>query len=188
MTNVMNNNLFVRVLKMNYVSSIRFRPAKSFRNSTFFTEKKKKLTIFPGGWTFCTERLRKEWTSPIYAFFKYSPAIHYVGDRRVHVFECLAQICKARGKNPRFVNRYLDKADARSTSNLRKHVKICWGTEIVAAADKIKDLEAIRAVIGKTELKDGSLAAAFEELERGKPTDMLSSPEINTETRGVVLR
>lgn len=123
------------------------------------------------------KRLRKEWTSPIYAFFKSSPTIHYVGNRRVHVFECLAENCKAKGKNPRFVNRYLDKADARSTSNLRKHVKTCWGTNILAEADKIKDLDAIRAVVGETELKDGSLAAAFEGMRKGKLTYILSFPE-----------
>lgn len=126
-----------------------------------------------------TERLRKEWTSPIYAFFKPSPAIHYVGSRRIHVFECLAQVCKAKGKNPRFVNRYLDKADARSTSNLRKHVRNCWGSDILAAADKVKDLDAIRAVVGKAELKDDSLAAAFEGMSnlKGKLNYILSFPE-----------
>jgi len=128
------------------------------------------------------QRLRKEWTSPIYAFFKSSPAIHYVGTRRLHVFECLAENCKAKGKNPRFVNRYLDKADARSTSNLRKHVKICWGTDILAAADKIKDLDAIRALVAKTELKDGLLAAAFEGMSKGKLAYILSLPEKNSES------
>jgi len=127
------------------------------------------------------QRLRKEWTSPIYAFFKSSPAIRYVGTRRVHVFECLAENCKAKGKNPRFVNRYLDKTDARSTSNLRKHVKSCWGVDILAAADKNKDLDAVRAVVGKMpELKDGrSLAAAIEGLGKGKLTYILSFPEIS---------
>jgi len=122
------------------------------------------------------QRLRKEWTSPIYAFFKSSPAIRYVGTRRVHVFECLAEHCKAKGKNPRFVNRYLDKTDARSTSNLRRHVKNCWGVDILAAADKNKDLDAVRAVVGKMpELKDGrSLAAAIEGLGKGKLTYILS--------------
>lgn len=107
--------------------------------------------------------------------------IHYVGSRRVHIFECLATNCKAKGKNPRFVNRYLDKADARSTSNLRKHVKICWGADVVAAADKIKDLDAIRAVIERTDLKDGSLATAFEGMGKGKLTYILSLPAKSTE-------
>jgi len=122
------------------------------------------------------QRLRKEWTSPIYAFFKSSPAIRYIGSRRVHVFECLAENCKGKGKNPRYVNRYLDKADARSTSNLRKHVKNCWGTDILEAADKIRDLDSIRAVVGKTGLrsKDGSLATAFEGMGKGKLTYILS--------------
>ena len=44
------------------------------------------------------------------------------------------------------MNRYLDKADARSTSNFRKHVKICWGTDIVVAAD-FKQLGALQDCI-----------------------------------------
>lgn len=79
------------------------------------------------------------------------------------------------------MNRYLDKADARSTSNLRKHVKICWGADVVAAADKIKDLDAIRAVIERTDLKDGSLATAFEGMGKGKLTYILSLPAKSTE-------
>jgi hypothetical protein len=80
------------------------------------------------------------------------------------------------------VNRYLDKADARSTSNLRKHVKNCWGLDILAAADKIKDLDAIRAVVGRTELKGCSLTAAFEGMGnlKGKLNYILSFPEKNT--------
>ena len=77
------------------------------------------------------------------------------------------------------MNRYLDKADARSTSNLRKHVRNCWGSDILAAADKVKDLDAIRAVVGKAELKDDSLAAAFEGMSnlKGKLNYILSFPE-----------
>lgn len=80
------------------------------------------------------------------------------------------------------MNRYLDKADARSTSNLRKHVRNCWGTDVLAAADKIKNLDAIRAVVGKTDLKDGSLAAAFQGVGKGKLTYILSLPEKNIES------
>ena len=61
-----------------------------------------------------------------------------VKGRRVHVFECYAKHCKGKG-NGRFVRRYLDTTDAKSTSNLRKHAKICFGDEEVASADKTRD-------------------------------------------------
>jgi hypothetical protein len=77
----------------------------------------------------------KDWNSPIYVFFKPTPMIEYIKDRRVHVFECNAKSCKGKG-NGRMVRRYLDTSDAKSTSNLRKHAKICWGEEVVASADK----------------------------------------------------
>jgi len=39
------------------------------------------------------ERLSKEWTSPIYVFFRMSPRIDYVDGRRTHIFECAAGRC-----------------------------------------------------------------------------------------------
>lgn len=80
------------------------------------------------------------------------------------------------------MNRYLDKADARSTSNLRRHAKICWGANVVAAADKIKDCNAIRAVIRNTELNNGSLSTALEGMAKEKLTYILSLSEKNTES------
>ncbi|KDR81296.1 hypothetical protein GALMADRAFT_241794 [Galerina marginata CBS 339.88] len=64
------------------------------------------------------ERLSKDWNSLIYVFFKPEPAIEYVNGRRVHVFECTAKPCKGRGG--RYVRRYLDTGDAKSTGNLRR--------------------------------------------------------------------
>jgi hypothetical protein len=54
--------------------------------------------------------------------------------------------------------------------------------DILAAADKIKDLDAIRAVVGRTELKGCSLTAAFEGMGnlKGKLNYILSFPEKNT--------
>lgn len=86
------------------------------------------------------ERLLEDWVSPIYIFFKPTPAIEYIKERRVHVFQCDAKYCKGRG-NGRHVRRYLDTGDAKSTSNLRKHAKICWGEEAVAAADSTRDIK-----------------------------------------------
>ena len=114
-----------------------------------------------------TEKLSKDWVSPIYVFFKPTPAIEYINDHRVHVFECTAPNCKGKA-NGRKVRRYLDTTDAKSTSNLRKHAKICWGEEPVAAADATKNVHAAREALGK--YKDSSITAAFRRVAKGKVT------------------
>ena len=114
------------------------------------------------------ERLSNEWTSPIYVFFRTSPRIDYVDGRRVHIFECAAGRCRC--KNGRDVRRYLDKGDARSTSSLRRHAVKCWGAETVKSADDTKDLEAARAVLLKSKLRDGTITAEFERIGKGKVT------------------
>lgn len=113
------------------------------------------------------DRLSKEWVSPIYVFFKPTPSIEYINGRRVHVFECTAPNCKGKA-NGRKVRRYLDTSDAKSTSNLRKHAKICWGEEPVAAADATKDVHAAREALGK--YKDSSITAAFQRVAKSKVT------------------
>ena len=104
-------------------------------------------------------------------FFKTTPAIEYINGRRVHVFECAAKGCKGRG-NGRYVRRYLDTCDAKSTSNLRKHAKICWTDALVALADKTKDVKAARvALAGLKDVDvDGSITAVFERLAKSKVT------------------
>lgn len=72
--------------------------------------------------------------------------------------------------NGRIVRRYLDTGDAKSTSNLRKHAKICWGEEAVAAADKTRDVRAAREALGKMKLVDSAITAAFERAMNGKVT------------------
>jgi hypothetical protein len=113
------------------------------------------------------ERLSKDWNSPIYVFFKPTPLIEYVKERRVHVFECSAKHCRGKG-NGRMVRRYLDTSDAKSTGNLRKHAKICWGAETVAAADETRNVDAAREAVKK--VKDGSITEAFERVAKGKVT------------------
>jgi hypothetical protein len=99
---------------------------------------------------FNIERMSKKWTSPVYVFFKKTPQIEYKDGRRAHVFECGAGRCK--GRNSRYVYRFLDKGDANSTSNLLRHAKICWGAEVVEAATVTGDLEAAREALGKIKL------------------------------------
>ena len=113
------------------------------------------------------ERLSKDWNSPVYAFFKPTPLIEYIKDRRVHVFECNAKHCKGKG-NGRMVRRYLDTSDAKSTSNLRKHAKVCWGEEEVATADKTRDANTAREALKKS--RDGSITEAFEQVAKSRVT------------------
>jgi hypothetical protein len=109
-----------------------------------------------------------EWSSPIYVFFKQTPHIEYVEGRRAHVFACAATHCK--GKNGRGVRRFLDKGDRKSTSNLRKHAKICWGCEAVEAADSTRDVDAARKILSNAKLRDGSITAEFKRIGKGKAT------------------
>ncbi|KAF8805491.1 hypothetical protein BYT27DRAFT_7192513 [Phlegmacium glaucopus] len=122
------------------------------------------------------KRLQKDWTAPIYAFFKPTPTIEHIGGRRVHVFECIAETCKARGRKARQVNRYLDKADARSTSNLRKHAKMCWGTDIVEAADRTKNIETTRSIVAGIVSRNSSFSSVIEGAGKGKLSYILATP------------
>ena len=116
-------------------------------------------------------------------FFKPLPSIEYIKGRRVHVFECSAKHCKGKG-NGRMVRRYLDTTDAKSTGNLRKHAKVCWGEETVAAADQSRDIDAARDALGKS--KDGSITEAFERLARTNVT-YSHRQHTTTETRWVFI-
>jgi hypothetical protein len=109
-------------------------------------------------------RLSKDWNSPIYAFFKPMPIVEYIDNRRVHIFECSALHCKGKGKYAQHVRRYLDTGDAKSTSNLRRHAKVCWGQEAIDAASQAKDIHAARDAMAKAKPKDGSLTAVFERI------------------------
>ena len=83
-------------------------------------------------------------------FFRPEPRIENINGRRVHVFMCAAGRC--RGKNGCDVRRYLDTADARSTSGLRRHAKNCWGGDAVEAADGTKGLESARFGVGEDQV------------------------------------
>ena len=65
-------------------------------------------------------------------------------------------------------------ADQKSTGNMHKHVRRCWGDALVdkANAAKSKDVSVddIRAGLASAKLKDGSIMALFEWIGKGKPT------------------
>ena len=130
----------------------------------------------------CVERLQKEWTSPIYAFFEPTPCIIETDGRRAHDFKCTRRGCKST------IQRYLDKKDATSTSNLRKHSKKCWGTELVVAADDAKSADEVRKKIVGGTLWDGTITASFEQkVSQGKVT-YSHRQHTRAETRYVVHR
>lgn len=83
----------------------------------------------------------KEWISPVYAFFEPTPRIVEINGRRAHEFKCGARGCKTT------IRQFLDKKDARSTGNMRKHVKSCWGNAALMAADDAKDANEVRTKI-----------------------------------------
>ena len=106
----------------------------------------------------------KDWTSPVYAFFHPTPIMEEVSNRRSHVFKCCARGCKVT------VCRYLNTADARSTGNMRKHAKKCWGAEALKAADSVKNADDVREKIVGSILRTGSIMQAFERKGQGKVT------------------
>lgn len=72
-------------------------------------------TLKPSDMTYCHESLAnmmKSWTSPIYAFYKPTPSITYVGSCQCRIFKCTGRGCKFESW------RYLDTKDKSSTGNL----------------------------------------------------------------------
>jgi hypothetical protein len=106
--------------------------------------------------------LKKDWNAPIYSFFHPVPAVDYDKGRRFHEFACAAKGCRKK------IRRYLDKGDAKSTSNLRKHAKQCWGEETVEAADRMKDASEARQSGITSGHPNGSITAMFERDGKGK--------------------
>ncbi|OJA08026.1 hypothetical protein AZE42_10848 [Rhizopogon vesiculosus] len=105
-----------------------------------------------------------KWISPIYAFFNPTPVVETIDGCCAHSFKCTAKGCKVR------IRRFLDKKDARSTGNMRKHVKICWGEEVLQAADEAKNAEEVRMKIVPSVLRNGSIMASFERKGKGQVT------------------
>ncbi|KAG1899330.1 uncharacterized protein F5891DRAFT_981109 [Suillus fuscotomentosus] len=84
------------------------------------------------------DRLKKDWTSPIYAFFKPTLEIEYQDNRHCHVFKCTALGCK------------------------QKHVKSCWGEAALQTAMEYRDTAAAQDGVVKNLLETGSIKTSFE--------------------------
>ncbi|KIK33082.1 hypothetical protein CY34DRAFT_36909, partial [Suillus luteus UH-Slu-Lm8-n1] len=128
-----------------------------------------------------TERVMKDWNSPVYAFFDPTPQIVEIDGRRAHDFKCQAKRCKTK------VRRYLDKGDARSTGNMWKHVRSCWGDEVLKAADEAKDANEVQQQIVGSFLRNGSITASFERKSKGKVT-YSHCQHTRVETRAEIVR
>ena len=100
--------------------------------------------------------MTKEWTSTIYAFFDPTPRIVEIDGQTAHEFKCSRHGCKALP-----IRRYLDTKDVKSTGNMRKHARACWGDEIVRTTDGAHTAtEAWKDLIPS--LRSGSITAIFE--------------------------
>ena len=104
-----------------------------------------------------------EWKSAIYAFYSPVPTIGYVAGRCCHIFKCLGKSCKHQ------VRRFLDTGDKASMGNMRKHVKSCWGEDMLSTAQEAANLDVAHKVI-KGYAVNGSIVVAFEHKNKGKVT------------------
>ncbi|EPS93986.1 hypothetical protein FOMPIDRAFT_64676 [Fomitopsis schrenkii] len=125
-------------------------------------------------------RLQKRWTAPVYAFFKPNVSIEYIKGRCVHVFRCANTGCKQQ------VRRYHGTGDTKSTGNLRKHVKSCWGAEALHAAD-LKDSAVNAQDAVRTYRRTHDIKVAFGNV--GKKTVSFSTRQHTpSETRAEIVR
>ncbi len=100
----------------------------------------------------------------------------------MHAFICNAKTCKAKGRFGHNVWRYLDTGDSKSTSNLRRHAKGCWGEEAITAADRAEDADAARMVLRDRGAQNSSITSAFQRI--GKAPMMYSNHQLTkTETQ-----
>ncbi|KAL6305199.1 hypothetical protein BKA93DRAFT_749321 [Sparassis latifolia] len=109
------------------------------------------------------KHLCEEWTAPVYAFFKPEVKIEYCEGHCTHVFKCANRGCKTS------VRRYLDKGDAKSTRNLCKYARKCWGDEALAAVDGMKEAGSAHVAVEKY-MRSGSITASFMCKGKGKIT------------------
>jgi hypothetical protein len=110
------------------------------------------------------EKMSKQWTSPVYAFFEPIPAIEIVDGRRCHVFKCCARGCKYTAR------RYLDKGDKSSTGNLIRHVKACWREDAWNAASACRNADDARKSVTLPLARNGTITGVFERKGKGNLT------------------
>jgi hypothetical protein len=91
--------------------------------------------------------------------------------------------------NWQHIQRYLDTAEGRSTSNLCCHVKICWGEEAIAGADATKLHPVAHEIVDKSlRMLDGSITAMFECIKGKGSVTYLHRQHTKTESRYVMVK
>ena len=91
--------------------------------------------------------------------------------------------CKGKGTSWRHVRRYLDTSDGKSTSNLRRHAKICWGEDAVAGADTAKLHGAACEIVERSlGMPDQSITAMFECVSKDRNAKVTYSHKQHTKT------
>lgn len=116
----------------------------------------------------------------MYGFFHPVPKLEVIEGRRAHVFKCQNHSCKTA------IRHFLDKGDARSTGNMRRHVKKCWGIAARDAADSAKKFDDVKKLV-RGILRDGTITDAFEKKGMGKPT-YSNRPLTRAETKAAFVR
>ena len=86
--------------------------------------------------------MKKDWKSGVYGFFD-EPKVEVHEGQHVHVFKCNGHGCKLKDG----IRRYIDTKDTGSTGNLHKHVKACWGADILQTANKATDAGEVHNVM-----------------------------------------
>ncbi|TFK79585.1 hypothetical protein K466DRAFT_473851, partial [Polyporus arcularius HHB13444] len=123
----------------------------------------------------------RRWTSPVYAFYKPKVTIVKKSATKIgHVFTCAKPGCKFQS------TRYLDTKDSTSTSNLRDHVKACWGPEILAAAEEAKTQANARPMV-EAFGRSGTITKIFKRIGKGKVSYSIRQ-HTSTETRAWIVR
>lgn len=106
----------------------------------------------------------KDWTSPIYAFFKSVPDINEIDGCVAHTFKCTARGCQTK------IRWFLDTKDAHSTGNMHKHVRKCWEDDVLAAADQARDAASARTMVVEPFKRNSSITKAFKQKGQGAVT------------------
>ncbi|KAK0458631.1 uncharacterized protein EV420DRAFT_1252545, partial [Desarmillaria tabescens] len=101
------------------------------------------------------ECMMKKWSASAYAFFHPIPAIEYHHGCKCHVFSCAAKECE------QGIACYLDTTDKESMGNMRKHIRSCWGTDVLDMADNIENLESARRLV-KAHQNNRTITSMFE--------------------------
>ncbi|KIL67362.1 hypothetical protein M378DRAFT_9576 [Amanita muscaria Koide BX008] len=96
------------------------------------------------------KRLQKDWTAPIYAFFKSDPIIMDGAHTYLYAMQ-----------------RHAKREESLGETNMRRHAKICWGEETIAAASGV-DMRTARKILKEKSLS--RITAAFDRAGKGTVT------------------